>query len=448
MTAAREINQISAGRPPTQKSVCRPLRVIMRLLVILAVPVFPVAAEVPALPWAPTPSASDAYARAEAIAELGRKLFFDPSLSASGHTACASCHDPLHAFSAPDSSPVRFGGSDLRLPGLRAVPSLMYGSFIPPFSLHFFQPEEEGDESADQGPTGGRDWDGRVDRARDQAVLPLLDRNEMANADTSAVVAAVRRSAYAGDFRRLYGQEVFDDASKAFAAITEALEFFQQTPAVYSPFSSKYDAFLRGRASLTVSEARGLALFNNPAAGNCMSCHRSSVTPDGQPPLFTDFGYVALGLPRNPAIPANRDPAYFDLGLCGPQRRDLAGHPEFCGMFKAPTLRNVALRQSFYHNGVFHSLRDAVAFYASRDVDPGHWYPIGPDGVVRKFDDLPAAFAGNVSMERPFGAERVLSDRDVDDLVAFLGTLTDGYETPAIRPPAGSRPAANAPAPQ
>ncbi|MEA2730702.1 MAG: cytochrome c peroxidase, partial [Acetobacteraceae bacterium] len=142
---------------------------------------------------------------------------------------------------------------------------------------------------------------------------------------------------------------------------------------------------------------------------------------------FTDFGFVALGLPRNRAIPANDDPAYFDLGLCGPQRHDLADNPAYCGMFKAPTLRNVALKQSFYHNGIFHSLRDAVAFYATRDTSPERWFPTTPDGVVQKFDDLPAKYVANVSMELPFGPKRVLSDADVDDLVAFLRTLTDGY---------------------
>ena len=99
----------------------------------------------------------------------------------------------------------------------------------------------------------------------------------------------------------------------------------------------------------------------------------------------------------------------------------------YCGLFKAPSLRNVALKESFYHNGVVHTLRDAVAFYAERDTEPGKWFPGGADGSVRKFDDLPAAFAGNVEKGAPFGSGRHLSDADVDDLVAFLETLTDGY---------------------
>ena len=329
-------------------------------------------AEARALPWAPTPSPTAAYERAEAVAALGRALFFDPALSASGRMACASCHDPAHGFTAPNVLAVQLGGPDLRRPGGRTVPTLMYAQQTPPFSEHYYESEDEGDESVDQGPTGGRAWDGRVDRTRDQAALPLLDANEMANLDRAAVVAKVARAAYAGEVRRLYGQAVFADTTRAFAAITEALEYYQQTPAVFSPFTSKYDAVLRGAAMLSDQEARGLTLFNDPGTGNCAQCHKSAVTADGHPPLFTDFGYVALGVPRNPAIAANADPGYFDLGLCGPVRHDLADRREFCGMFKAPTLRNVALRRSFYHNGFFHTLREAVAFYATRDSDPAN----------------------------------------------------------------------------
>jgi cytochrome c peroxidase len=423
---------------PARTTLWRERQRMMRISLLLAGLLLgapAIAADAPALPWGQTPSAAAAYARAASITALGRTLFFDPALSASGRMACATCHDPAHGFSAPNARPVQLGGPDLARPGIRAVPSLMYGQSVPAFSEHFFESEEEGDESVDQGPTGGRDWDGRVDRVRDQAALPLLNKNEMADPDRQAVVAAVARAAYATEVRRLYGQDVLTDTRRAFAAVTEALEFYQETPATFAPFSSKYDAYLAGRAALTTPEARGLALFNDPARGNCAHCHKSAVTPDGQPPLFTDFGFVALGVPRNRAIAANDDPAWFDLGLCGPERRDLAGKPEYCGMFKAPTLRNVALRQSFYHNGVFHSLREAVDFYAQRDSDPAKWYPTGPDGVVRKFDDLPAGYVANVNMELPFGGKRVLSDGDVDDLVAFLGTLTDGYRgDPAAGP--------------
>src|SRR5262249_9075885 len=130
-----------------------------------------------------------------------------------------------------------------------------------------------------------------------------------------------------------------------------------------------------------------------------------------------DMGFIALGVPRNPAIPANRDPRYVDLGLCGPLRTDLKDRGEYCGLFKTPSLRNVATRQVFFHNGAMHRLEDAVRFYAQRDRRP------------HRFDDLPSRYQGNVNKEPPFGrlggSPPALSEADVADIVSFLKTLTD-----------------------
>ena len=130
-------------------------------------------------------------------------------------------------------------------------------------------------------------------------------------------------------------------------------------------------------------------------------------------------------------IPANADPAFYDLGLCGPLRTDLQERPEYCGMFKTPTLRNVASRQSFFHNGVFHTLKEMLSFYAERDTNPQRWYRRNTDSAVRKFDDLPAQYHANVNIEPPFdrhaGGEPVLSEQEIDDIIAFLQTLDDGY---------------------
>jgi cytochrome c peroxidase len=182
---------------------------------------------------------------------------------------------------------------------------------------------------------------------------------------------------------------------------------------------------------------RGLQLFSDPAKGNCASCHTSAIKQDGAFPAFSDFGHIAVGVPRNRQLAANADPAFFDLGLCGPDRTDLKNRPEYCGLFRTPSLRNVALRKTFFHNGAIHSLEDAVRFYAERDTQPQKWYPRKADGTVDKFDDLPPQYRANVNMERPFGgkpgAKPVLSEADVRDIVAFLKTLTDGYRptTPA-----------------
>ena len=376
-------------------------------------------------------SRADAYREAAALTVLGRKLFSDPILSGSGKLSCGSCHAPAQGFTPANARPVQLGGVDLKQAGTRAVPALTYLQATPQFTEHFFDSEEEGDESIDNGPTGGLTWDGRADRPRDQARIPLLAANEMANASADAVVNRIAASPYAKDLQTIYGPNVFADKGRAFLGILTALETFQQDAATFYPYTSKYDFYLKGQAKLSPAEARGLALFNAENKGNCASCHISEVRGDGTPPQFTDYGMIALGVPRNPAISANADPKYFDLGLCGPLRTDFSGKADYCGLFKTTSLRNVALRRSFFHNGFFHSLRQAVAFYATRDTDPGKWYPRAADGRIETYNDLPAAYQVNLNTDPPFGGKPgdkpALDDAEIDDIVAFLQTLTDGY---------------------
>lgn len=363
-----------------------------------------------------------------AMTALGEALFNDPSLSASGKLACATCHDPAHSFGPPNDLAVQRGGGDSRRPGLRTVMSLMYTQNIPPFTEHYF--DDEGDDSIDQGPAGGRTWDGRSASAHDQARTPLFSPFEMANVDIAAVVDKVRQAPYAAGFKATFGDHVLEDPALTFKGVLMALETFQQDPARFYPYSSKYDAYLRRQASLSAAETRGLAAFNDARRGNCARCHPSAVR-DGAFPQFTDFGYAAVGAPRNPAIPANADPGYHDLGLCGPLREDLRGRDEYCGLFRTPSLRNVAARPVYFHNGVFHSLEDVVRFYAERDTQPPKWYPHDAHGRAQKFDDLPERYQANIDRQPPFdrqpGDPPRLSDDDVRDVVAFLNALTDGY---------------------
>jgi cytochrome c peroxidase len=396
----------------------------------------------------PTPFYAETFAKipsAAAMTEIGRALFFDASLSASGNLACATCHDPIRAFGPPNGLPVQRGGRDGRRSGVRAVPSLMYAQNIPPFTEHHF--DDEGDDAIDQGPTGGRTWDGRAQSAHDQARLPLFSAFEMANVSADAVVTRVQRAGYAAQIRAAFGDAVFDDRASAFKAVLMALETFQQSPAEFYPYSSKYDAWLRQETALSGEEMRGLAAFNDPSKGNCARCHPSGMR-NGAFPQFTDFGYAALGAPRNKAIPANADRRYYDLGLCGPLRTDLADNKQYCGLFRTPSLRNVATRRAFFHNGVFHRLEDAVRFYAERDSRPQKWYSRGTGGAAQKFDDLPQQYRGNVDSEAPFdrhaGDPPALSEADIRDIVAFLNTLTDGYELQAAqRGAARPNPASN-----
>ena len=267
----------------------------------------------------------------------------------------------------------------------------------------------------------------------DQARVPLFSPFEMANSDAASLLAKVEHAAYARQFRDTFGERVFENPAAALKGVLLALETYEQDPRTFYPYNSKYDAWLRGAASLSAAEARGLAAFNDPARGHCARCHPSAMRR-GALPQFTDFGFAALGVPRNARIPANADPGYYDLGLCGPLRTDLAEQPQYCGLFRTPTLRNVAMRRVFFHNGGLHRLADVVRFYATRDTQPGAWYPHDVHGVAQKFDDLPAAYQGNLDRRGPFdrgaGAAPALDDRDVEDIVAFLNTLTDGYRVP------------------
>ena len=120
------------------------------------------------------------------------------------------------------------------------------------------------------------------------------------------------------------------------------------------------------------------------------------------------------------------------MGLCGPVREDLKSLTQYCGMFLTPTLRNSATRKVFFHNGFYHNLHDVVEFYNLRDVEPGKIYPTGADGKVETFNDLPTKYQANIDrtdppLNRKLGDAPALSEAEVNDIVAFLKTLTDGY---------------------
>jgi cytochrome c peroxidase len=370
---------------------------------------------------------------ATAMTAMGRTLFFDTALSASGRMSCASCHDPAHAMSPANSLSVQLGGPQLQDAGNRAVPSLKYLQTSPAFTEHYFG--SEGNDSEDQGPTGGFTWDGRFNQPHEQAIAPLLSPVEMANANSHDVIAKLRHSPSAAQFRQTYGDHVLDVGNEPLAwnGLLLALEVFQQSPADFYPYTSKYDAWLRHQVALSEREQRGLTLFNDPDKGNCAQCHVSAIQ-SGAFPQFTDYGLIALGVPRNAAIPSNSDSTYFDLGLCGPLRTDLQSSTDYCGRFKTPTLRNVALKKSFFHNGVMHSLEDVIRFYSERDVHPEKFYPVRADGRVDKFNDIPIAYQDNLDVTAPFDQpnrrQPLFTDAEIADLLAFLNTLTDGYTSP------------------
>ena len=391
-----------------------------------------------------------------AVAQLGQKMFFDKSLSASGLQSCASCHSPDHAYGPPNKLSVQLGGPHMTLQGYRPPPSLMYLYLQPNFSIGPDAGEAEappdlaalaaqsaGTAKAQKNagvapaapamvPQGGFFWDGRADTLQAQASGPMLNAVEMANTSEADVVAKLQRAAYKSDFTKLFGPHVFESTGLTMSEAMFAIARYQVEEQSFHPYSSKYDNWLEGKARLSQAELHGLRLFNDPDKANCAGCHLSKPTSDGMPPMFTDYQYEALGVPRNNTLATNRDPKFYDMGVCGPFRSDIKDQTQYCGMFLTPTLRNTATRQVFFHNGVYHSLDDVMAFYNERNTAPEKFYPKGADGKVNKYDDLPAQFHANVDttdapFDRKFGDKPAMTDQEMKDIIAFLHTLTDGY---------------------
>ncbi len=368
----------------------------------------------------PSPARSTPFPTTSALASLGRAIFFDTNLSEPRGTSCASCHDPGHGFAGNNGSHVGVAlGSRPDHFAKRNTPSVLYLRFARNFRLHW----EEDAPLVDA--YGGLFWDGRTDSLVELVKQPLMNPNEMNNGSARQVANAIASSTYDTDFKSAFGSAL-DDPDAALAAVGQAVTAYLLSPEM-SPFSSKYDDYVRGRVEFTAQEALGLALFKNSAKGGCSACHKlndRSHDPAASP--FTDYGFDAVGVPRNRALPATRDPKYFDLGLCQRAGADYeAKTAEFCGSFRTPSLRNVAIRESFMHNGAFSKLRDVVAFYATRATNPSRWYARGT-----VFDDLPAQYRQNVNVDKaPYnrhpGDPSPLDASDIDAIVAFLETLTD-----------------------
>jgi cytochrome c peroxidase len=333
---------------------------------------------------------------------LGKKLFFDKNLSTPIGQACSDCHSPEAGFANPNINyPVSQGVHKDRFGNRNDLPAA-YAAFSP--SFHY---------DTDEGLyVGGQFWDGRATDLVEQAKGPFLNFLEMSNPDAKAVVEKVRNSEYADLFTSVFGKASFDDPNKAYDMIAEAIAAYEKSSEL-NQFNSKYDLYLTGKVALTEQERRGLKLFEDGEKGNCSACHPSQPGTDGTPPLFTDFTYDNLGVPQNPEnpfyyLPKNLNPngVYFvDLGLGG-----VLNKPSENGKFKVPSLRNVSKTAPYLHNGIFRNLRQVVVFYNTRDLGP---WPVPEVRMNVNHDEL-----GNIG----------LTEEEIDDIVAFMNTLTDGYE--------------------
>jgi cytochrome c peroxidase len=334
--------------------------------------------------------------------QLGKRLFFEKKLSTPGGQDCSACHAPERAFADAETGlPVSKGAVEGRYGNRNDLP-VAYASFIPP--LHR--------DSVENKWVGGLFWDGRANTLEEQAMGPPLNPLEMANPDVITIRDKLRDLEYADLFTGIYGPRSLNDPAEAFANMADAIAAYERT-AEFSPFDSKFDYYVRGEAELNGQELRGLALFISANKGNCAACHPHAATPDGTPPLFTDFSYDNLGVPKNPenpfytlALELNPDGyGFVDLGLGG-----TLDDPAENGKFRVPSLRNVALTAPYMHNGSFKTLFQVIAFYNTRDTGP--WAPPEVAENVNE-DEL-----GNLGLTTP----------EIEDIVAFLMTLTDGWE--------------------
>lgn len=450
----------------------------------------------------------------EGLIALGRAIFFDTNLSMNRTQSCASCHAPEVGFTGPDSllnatGAVEPGAVPTRF-GNRKPPTAAYGGDSP--ALYY--------SGVDGGWIGGMFWDGRAtgwmlaDPLAEQAMGPFLNPLEQNMPDARQVCIRVALSDYAALFEEVWGPGSLDhvnDVEGTYERIAQSVAAYERSAEV-SPFSSKFDRFYDNAVAagkdvslitalgipggmgmgggggmgpggggggmgpgggggspennparwehyrnlgLTDAELKGLAIFNDPNRADCASCHTLAPGKDGYP-LFTDFSYHNLGIPRNPQNPFytmpkkwNPDGAeWVDLGLGGFLKS--AGYPEEdygpeLGKFKTPTVRNVDLRPSddfvkaFGHNGFFKSLDGMdgiVHFYAWRammdmeggmggggGMGPGGGGGMGGGGMSPDATLFPPPeLDQNRIVMTPFNFMM-----DGEFIVAFLKTLSDGY---------------------
>lgn len=398
-------------------------------------------------------SASAGTVRADPVLtpqeELGKAIFFDPNLSINRNQSCAACHAPQSGWTGPEeginvhgavyegSIPGRFGN--------RKPPSSAYATNSPIF--HFVVKKKEALF------VGGNFWDGRAtgeklgNPAADQAQGPFLNPLEQALATPADVVERVCAASYGALFRQVWGDAVCDslNVDTAYDAIALSIASFEASPES-NAFTSKYDYYLKGMVELTKQEKQGLNLFKSK--GKCAGCHVLDPGPNGEPPLFTDFTYDNLGVPRNPENPFYTQTAFNPLGYewvdngLGWFLASRADYSQFAsqnmGKHKVPTLRNVDLRpdpafvKAYGHNGYFKSLKGIVHFYNTRDVMPRCPNPFTTEADALAQGCWPEPeIAANINTKE-LGKLNLTSDQE-DAIVAFLKTLSDGYVPSQIR---------------
>jgi cytochrome c peroxidase len=323
------------------------------------------------------------------LVSLGDLLYNDTNLSNPIGQSCASCHAVNAGFDDPNSANPTSVGADGFSFGTRNSPTVSYSAHIP-------APTQQGN-GPQRALIGGLFLDGRAQSLEEQAKGPFLNAIEMGNATESEVIAKIANSTYATEFELLFGESILDDTERSYNYVADAIAAFERT-SIFSPFTSTFDQVQAGNANFTAAETRGQTIFNNK--GDCRRCHHS----DDGAEIFSDFSFKNIGVPSNQQLPAFfADPNFVDLGL-GAQSDNAMNN----GEFRTSTLRNIANTAPYMHNGVFDTLREVINFYNTRDTT---------------FSQEPEVNQ-NVDQGGRIG-ELGLTDNEIDDLVVFLGTLSD-----------------------
>jgi cytochrome c peroxidase len=298
--------------------------------------------------------------------ELGRRLFYDPRLSANGKVSCSTCHIQRLAFTDGRTTSVGVSGKPLAFNSM-SLANLMWGP------QRFF-------------------WNGRVASLEEQVLTPLQHADEMAQ-DLGRLVKQLAADAR---YRELF-EEAYGEISSA--AITRALASFERT---LISCNSRYDQFLRGEITLEPQEELGRKLFMaHPdvkvtlRGANCIDCHSQFLT-SGSSARYDGFSNNGLD-----------DEAHLQPGL-----QALTGNPAHRGLFKVPSLRNIALTAPYMHDGRFKTLAEVLDHY-----DSGIKKSSTLSAVVVEADNKAAAAGAQISLH--------LTSEEKAAIIAFLHTLTD-----------------------
>ncbi len=332
---------------------------------------------------------------------LGKALFQDKDLSFSHSLSCSSCHSIDHAM-VDDRVGSNIGaslGDDGNSLGDRNAPMVTYASYSPTFS-----------SVGNTAFRGGQFWDGRASTLIDQAKGPFLNDIEMQMPDIALVVARImEKEVYVLAFKKFYGDTIFDTDEDAFEALAKAIADYESSPEV-STFDSKFDKYQKGEVNFTDQERLGESLFES---SGCFTCHTNR-SFGNVPALFSSYSYHNIGVPKNNALRLLNgvSSTYIDKGL---SNRDDFNDTAQDGLFKMPSLRNIAVTAPYTHNGGFKTLKAMVHFYNTRDVagaiNPDTNLPWEPSEVMtNRFKRV-----GNLK----------LTDEEEDAIIAFLKTLTD-----------------------